>query len=184
MISKQILFFFDYDAHQTNLSKEDDKDVLIQMLESFDNETENGKLYISYPMVEALRDYDAGICGNKEDCFVAIDKLGEYKNASALRSFNPHIKDYDIAVWKDIIDVFAMRLSCLFRASTILDYDYYSKMVSPYNIYELEEKEAEKQRVFVLSAFPEFLIDYFGVKLWKTSVKHAKNLLNIQNCKL
>ena len=49
--------------HQTNLGKEDDADAVDQMLESFDNETENGKLYISYPMVEALRDYKPGLCG-------------------------------------------------------------------------------------------------------------------------
>lgn len=45
----------------------------------------------------------------------------------------------------------------------------------PCEIYVRETKEAEKQGVFVLSAFPEFLVDYFGVKLWKTSVKHTKN---------
>ena len=39
---------------------------------------------------------------------------------------------------------------------------------------DFETKEAEKQRVFVLSAFPEFLIDYFWIRLWRTSVKHTK----------
>ena len=56
----EVFLFFDYDVHQTNLGKADDGDVINQMLESFDNETENGKLYISYPMVEALRDFEAG----------------------------------------------------------------------------------------------------------------------------
>ena len=60
----EVFLFFDYDAHQTNLGKSDDVDVINQMLESFDNETENGKLYISYPMVEALRDFEADKCGN------------------------------------------------------------------------------------------------------------------------
>lgn len=41
----EVFLFFDYDAHQTNLGKSDD-DAINQMLESFDNETENGKLYI------------------------------------------------------------------------------------------------------------------------------------------
>lgn len=56
----EVYLFFDYDAHQTNLGKAVNEDVIRQMLESFDNETENGKLYISYPMVEALRDYQSG----------------------------------------------------------------------------------------------------------------------------
>ena len=58
----EVYLFFDYDAHQTNLGKTVNEDVIHQMLESFDNETENGKLYISYPMVEALRDFAPGIC--------------------------------------------------------------------------------------------------------------------------
>ncbi len=44
----EVYLFFDYDGHQKNLSKYDEKDALEQMLMSFDNETENGKLYISY----------------------------------------------------------------------------------------------------------------------------------------
>lgn len=178
----EVFLFFDYDAHQNNLGKADDEDVISQMLENFDNETENGKLYISYPMVEALREYEPGICGNKEFCFVDIKKLNEYKNASASRSYNPHIREYDIDTWKEIIDVFAMRVSCLFGLSDTMEYEQYSGEVTPYEIFALEEKEAEKQRVFVLSAFPEFLVDYFGIKLWKTSVKHTKNQFERRLC--
>lgn len=179
----EVYLFFDYDAHQRNLGKADDGDVIDQMLESFNNETENGKLYISYPMVEALRDYEPGVCGNKETCFAAIEELGDYKNVSSLRSYNPHFKEYDFDTWKEIIDVFAMRISCLFGLSDTVEYEQYSYEVTPYEIYAMEEKESENQRVFVLSAFPEFLVDYFGVKLWKTCVKHTKNQLDKQICK-
>ena len=103
----EVYLFFDYNAHQTNLGKSDDANVVNQMLESFNNETENGKLYISYPMVEALRDFEAGICGKEQECYVPIEKL---------------------------------------------------------------------------SAFPEFLVDYFGLKLWKTCVKHTRNKLYNQKC--
>jgi hypothetical protein len=47
----QIYMFFDYDGHVTNAS---DK-KLNDLLEFFNEETEKGKLYISYPMVEALK---------------------------------------------------------------------------------------------------------------------------------
>ncbi len=171
----EVYLFFDYDVHQTNLGKTVNGDIVRQMLESFDNETENGKLYISYPMVEALRDYEPGKCGNGADCFVEIQNLGNYKNVSAERAYNPHFKEYDIGVWKDIIDVFAMRVSCLYELSDTMDYEQYSREVMPDGIYMLEVKLNEKQKVFVLSAFPEFLLDYFGVKLWKTCVKHTRN---------
>ena len=71
----EVYLFFDYDMHQTNLGKEDDADAVAQMQKSFDNETENGKMYISYPMVEALRDYNTGVCGNKESCYVTIEQI-------------------------------------------------------------------------------------------------------------
>ena len=63
--------------------KADDMDAVVQMLKSFNNETENRKLYISYPMVEALRDYKSGVCGDKAACFVAVADMKEYKNVSA-----------------------------------------------------------------------------------------------------
>ena len=171
----EVYLFFDYDMHQTNLGKEDDADAVKQMLESFDNETVNGKLYISYPMVEALRDYKSGICGDRVACFVAITDMKEYKNASAVRAVNPQFKEYDYEIWKDIIDVFAMRVSCLFGSADTLEYVNYSEKISPYGIYVREENETQGKGVFVLSAFPEFLVDYFGQKLWRNSVRHKKN---------
>ena len=34
------MIFFDYDAHQTNLEKSVNEDIIRQMLESFDNDSE------------------------------------------------------------------------------------------------------------------------------------------------
>ena len=67
---QEVFLFFDYDPHQNNLSRDDAdcEDVLRQMLDVFDNETENGKLYLSYPMIEAIRDYLPGGCsGHRND---------------------------------------------------------------------------------------------------------------------
>lgn len=179
----EVYLFFDYDAHQRNLGEIDNRDVLSQMLESFNNETENGKLYISYPMVEALRDYESGICGNRDNCFVMIPELRVYKNISASRTVHPQFKEYNFEIWREIIDVFAMRLSCLTDQSDTITYEQYIKTINPLEIQKLEEREARKNRVFILSAFPEFLIDYFGEKLWKTCVRHASNQLGKQECK-
>ncbi len=48
-----IYLFFDYDAHSTLA----DDEKIEEMLKFFNNETENGLLYISYPMLEAIRHY-------------------------------------------------------------------------------------------------------------------------------
>lgn len=162
--------------------KADDGDVINQMLESFDNETENGKLYISYPMVEALRDFEAGKCGNEDNCFVEISDLAEYKNISSRNSLNPHFRDYNIDVWKEIVDVFSMRISCLLGNAEVISYEQYLDEANPHDIFMCEQALAGNNKVFIISAFPEFLVDYFGMKFWRTCVKHAKNQLDICNC--
>ena len=178
----EVYLFFDYDVHQDNLKKDNDSDVVMQMLENFDNETENGKLYISYPMVEAVWDYKINECGNTETCFVDFGDIKNYKKNSASRSFNSNIRDYNFNTWRNIIDVFSMKAACLMNTLDVMSYETYSEVVSPYTIYELEKKEAASDRVFVLSAFPEFLIDYFGIKLWKKCVEN-KNRLNELHCR-
>ena len=50
----EIYLFFDYDFQNTNLSSAEMNARLEKMLALFNNETENGKLYVSYPMVESL----------------------------------------------------------------------------------------------------------------------------------
>ena len=178
----EVYLFFDYDGHQNNLRTDDDPEVLEHMLLSFDNETENGKLYISYPMVEALRDFEEGKCGSSENCFVLLAGMNNYKFMSAKHTFYPHFKDYDIMIWKNLIEVFAMRISCLMDCSDTIIYERYIDEVNPFEIYKLEEPEIRKNRVFVLSAFPEFLIDYFGVKLWRTCVKRTR--YSLQECSI
>ncbi len=48
-----IFLFFDFDCHATQA----DDAKIKELLEYFNNETEEGKLFISYPMVEAFKYY-------------------------------------------------------------------------------------------------------------------------------
>ena len=47
----EIYLIFDYDFHNRNISLKEMNSQISEMLDMFDNETENGKLYINYPMV-------------------------------------------------------------------------------------------------------------------------------------
>ena len=51
----QIFLFFDYDFQNTQLPLEETNRRLKEMLTLFDDETDNGKLYINYPMIESIR---------------------------------------------------------------------------------------------------------------------------------
>ena len=50
----EIYLFFDYDFQNENLTLEEMNKRLQEMLAMFDDETDNGKLYVSYPMMESL----------------------------------------------------------------------------------------------------------------------------------
>ena len=79
----EVYLFFDYDAHNNNLPlKYRSRNVIRELLDTFDNETENGKLYISYPMVESLRE----IHSETEDYrnfYVSLDVGEAYKREVA-----------------------------------------------------------------------------------------------------
>jgi hypothetical protein len=172
----EVYLFFDLDRQQDNLSTEDGENaetIIDEMLATFDNETENGKLYISYPMSEALRDYQENLCGDGENCCCSISDMNGYKNASAMRSGNNGFKKYDYEIWKSIINIFALRVSCLLDEQTVISYEEYCN-VTPKVIYEKQLLYICDDRVFILSAFPEFLLDYFPISFWKSCVKRKE----------
>lgn len=51
----QIYLFFDYDFHESRYTLEENNLHLQEMLQFFCDETDNGKLYINYPMVDSIR---------------------------------------------------------------------------------------------------------------------------------
>lgn len=51
----EIYLFFDYDFQNSQLSIDEINRRVGEMLETFDEETESGKLYINYPMIESIR---------------------------------------------------------------------------------------------------------------------------------
>lgn len=166
---EEIYLFFDYDIHQNNtpVNGPDASIILQAMIEAFDNETENGKLYISYPMVEALYDYREGVCDAFSNCFVSTGDIGHYKINSG--NNNPKAsRTMTIQYWREVLNVYFLRIKCLFNLED-LDFLTYRKTISPKTIYTNERQLAiSYNQVFILSAFPEFLFDYFKEDFWNT----------------
>lgn len=170
-----VYLFFDYDGHATMAS--DDK--IIEMLSFFNNETENGKLYISYPMVEAIRHYvdidsfkDLTVkckgrnCPYLDDCTDkdACLKEPHYKQIVADNS-KPGLSNmnYKQAVWKELIMAHLCKMNALvndiftFPQDICLQSEIFSK--------QLEKHINQKcPQVTVLSALPIYVLDYYGCK--------------------
>lgn len=162
----QIYLFFDYDGHTENASDEE----IVKMLNKFDNETENGKLYISYPMVEALKHL-------KKDKLDINNYLVEAKTRINYKNFVSQNTDYENLVnltkgnWLFIISENLKR--CLFLLEiTNINYEIYSNMINQESIFnkQLDKYISQEEKVLVLSAFPFFLIEYFGEEFFSLVV--------------
>ena len=140
------------------------------MLNKFDNETENGKLYISYPMVEALKHL-------KKDKLDINNYLVEAKTRINYKNFVSQNTDYENLVnltkgnWLFIISENLKR--CLFLLEIInINYEIYSNMINQESIFnkQLDKYISKEEKVLVLSAFPFFLIEYFGEEFFSLVV--------------
>ena len=174
-----IYLFFDYDAHSTLA----DDGKIKEMLDFFDNETENGMLYISYPMVEAIRHYknldsfqDLTVkckranCAYKDDCDEIEDCLKEphYKtfSASDCRQDLCNINKYTNDVWQELIYAHVSKMNYL--VNEVFAFPKQTESQSTIFDRQLEKYVNHKcPMVAVLSAFPIYVLDYYGVETLK-----------------
>ena len=78
----EIYLFYDLDAHHNLRHTERNEvgmDILSLMFAYFDNETEHGKLYISYPMVEAIKHFFSLKHCDNGTCFYPINDGKQFK---------------------------------------------------------------------------------------------------------
>jgi hypothetical protein len=166
----EIYLFFDYDAHHMrNHSVEERERKVEQMLKTFDNETENGRLFISYPMVESLRDMTyMNLCNvNFECCQISLLEGNRYKQIVGDRAEKNDVTSYTQLVWFDILRNYILKICCLYNYK-YLDYLKYIQDISPQSIFNKQQELyiLPKKEVITLSGFPEFLIEYYGQHIW------------------
>lgn len=169
-----IYLFFDYDAHSTLA----DDYKIKEMLSFFNDETQEGMLYISYPMVEAIRHFKDlesfksltvkckhGKCPYMDDCHDKDKCLKEphYKSIATTDSKPQlsNVNSYTESVWKELI------IAHLCKANNLVNdiFTLPSSLISQETIFlkQLEKHICHKcPEVAVLSAFPLYVLDYFG----------------------
>ena len=177
----EVYLFFDFDAHQKNLpDTENPFDVIFQMLRTFDNETENGKLYISYPMAEALRDFSGEGCKTSSgNCYIPYN-IDNYKQLSGMNNPNAAVKRYKKTDWIKVLKCYKKRLSCLFDGTHDLLISEL-KEFTPEMIYNRQKAIIDKdQKIIILSAFPEYIIDYFKEDYLETYFIENKSEIAMQ----
>lgn len=158
----EIYLFFDFDTHQNNLRSDEDPDIIIQsMIDLFDNETENGKLYISYPMAEAIRDMIPGSCKTFSDKCYYMKSGKEYKAMTGLNNPLVHIGTYSKDTWGDIINIYRGRVSCLFNNDKLMQIEE-CKNITEHQLYDMQKNKIDEGiGAGVISAFPRMIMDYY-----------------------
>ena len=184
-----IFLFFDYDKQDGHSA--DYK--LKQLLDHFDNETEDGKLYISYPMVEAVK--MAPVNRNcKSNCVFPILKLKQYKKEVNKKITNKDATKYsDILkfsrhIWFELIYHNLCKVNCIiFDKYEIPKYEDYKCIFQKAILEGQEKKFLHKNKICVLSPFPLFILDYFGENLYDELIydinnENIKNIDKHPNC--
>ena len=182
----EIYLFFDYDFQNTNLNLEEMNERLREMLELFDNETDNGKLYISYPMVESL-------CYTKQ---LPDELFAEYaisRSDCMNRPFKDYAREFSFYGSLDFVElpdsghrrpgkreVARIRQNWIWlvqQHTSKANYMCNGENSMPLNkaivaqprifMAQCENYLSDGERIAVLNGFPLFLFEYFKVSFWQ-----------------
>lgn len=130
-------------------------------MDYFDEETESGKLYISYPMIEAIKHIQDD--QSFSEILAPIAENRHYKRvvSDACNSELKHLSELELSHWNTINHQHLMKAWQLFCD----DFALPEALIPQMTIFEkpLKKHIETDNSVSVLSAFPLLLLDYYGV---------------------
>ena len=164
----EVYLFFDYDGHHNNVPQNLGRhDVLSEMLQTFNNETELGKLYISYPMVESIKEISADT-QDYETFYLSLDECRDYKEKVGGVSDYADFRHITKEMWYIACNASRKRASVIVSCKEENDYQSFIKNISQEEIYNAQKDKFinENQSIGILNSIPLFLIEYYGEELW------------------
>lgn len=158
----QVYLFFDHDAHDPDASA----NTINSMLSLYSEETNHGKLYISYPMTEALKDFRQDV--QYQNLTHPINRNKNYKQIVGEKTNYQDIRKIQKNTWDFIVSENLKKGNFLVNNNhSIIPYKDIHQL-SQKNIFDTQliKYIEPTNHVSVLSAFPFFLIEYFGEKFY------------------
>lgn len=175
-----IYLFFDYDPQNKKLGLQRLNKAVSELIDTFNNPMDNGQLFISYPMAEAVYCEDSipsdafmTATVSLNDCHGFKDWIKNYNiakskntikcNACQLRDITSNADSF-IALkqkWIELVKMNATKANyiCNARKSVPTDVNMITqKSVFYHELFDFVEKNNE---VSILSSFPMFLFEYF-----------------------
>lgn len=166
---ESIYLFFDYDFYRGDLETKNKR--ILELLEYFNEETENGKLFVSYPMIESIQ-YTKELPDNQYQTYTVTrnDSIGKKFKKDAKKFC--HYKGYtylkDIENWKSLVRQNVFKANMLTTGN--LCWPENKDDIEETKIFEsqLEKHVNPYNEVAILNAFPLFLYYYFPKAKFKS----------------
>ena len=153
----EVYLFFDHDGHASNA----DDEKIKALLSHFNDETDNGKLFISYPMVEAIKHLSPTL--DFQHLTAEISDNGAYKKRASDEGDTVfrNLRRLDQACWHEI-----NRQHCMKAWSLLTDcFELPSEIIEQESVFnaQMDKHIQPYQSVAVLSPFPLLLLEYYDV---------------------
>ena len=146
---------------------------LKEMIDFFDNETEHGKLYVNYPMMESYRDCDDFFDEQYKNREVSLDVLFQRKYKEQVGQRRLANRRIDKINRESFDKLICMNIFKLNKITTKhwrkMLYDNFVEQSDQRNMLEAEYAYiCEKEAVAVLNTTFFFMIDFFGRKFYNS----------------
>lgn len=174
----EIYLFFDYDFHDNRFTINEINQRLTEMLMVFNDETSNGKLYISYPMIEALR-YTKKL-PDKEYINYIVSRRNSHNFKQLSADFSYYKDGWSfISLCNNVSENIVRKNWQLLGFQNVLKANWLCTgleiiptkhdVISQQEIFKSQREKyvIPLQAISVLSAFAIFLYDYCGSKIFE-----------------
>lgn len=159
---ESIYLFFDYDFYKGDLKSKNAQ--ILELLEYFNEETENGKLFISYPMIESIQ-YTKILPDDEFHTYTVLreDSFGDKFKKDTKRFC--HYKGYaylkDLTNWNYLVQQNVCKANMLTKDSLSWPKQKEDIEQIPILDAQLYKHITPNDEVAILNAFPLFLYHYF-----------------------
>lgn len=187
----EIYLFFDYDGHAASFSEtrvheanelckrlnmpevKNKWDLLERMLLVFQNETEEGKLYVSYPMVESIKEIKKDSAEYKR-LYIPLADTPDYKRRFFEKSDYGNYAEITKEMWDNACKASVKQANLIVYQKAECNYEEFINNLTQRDIYHAQKKyyinAVGEKLLAILNSLPLFLLEYFAVDFWNRVV--------------
>lgn len=161
---------FDFDFQEKTMSDEDKIIAVRQMLDIFNNDTENGLLFINYPMFESFQEKIASETMYTQSKINRLE-FANYKRSISERNLGINCKNIPFSEYKTYILTALKESNFLFHGNFDKKLPYEELVSEKYgmNVYQRQIKELQMENsIFPINTSVLLPLLYFGYSKYKT----------------